>query len=66
MPGGMAMIRVLASGALAAALASLGGCGSRAEDAEDLAAPDCTLVPKPAGAPAVSVPALAADPQERA
>ncbi len=43
------MIRVLASGALAAALASLGGCGSRAEDAEDLAAPDCTPVPTPAG-----------------
>lgn len=37
------MIRVLAYGALAAALLSLGGCGPLAEG------PDCTLVPTPAG-----------------
>ncbi len=37
------MIRVLAYGALAAALLSLGGCGPLAEGA------DCTLVPTPAG-----------------
>ncbi len=35
------MIRVLAYGALAAALPSLGGCGSEG--------PDCTLVQTPAG-----------------
>ena len=39
------MICVLAYGALAAALLSLGGCGPTAEDAE----PDCTLVPTPGG-----------------
>ncbi len=37
------MIRVLAYGALAAALLSLGGCGPLAEG------PDCTLVATPAG-----------------
>ena len=43
------MTRVVAYGALATALLSLGGCGPTAEDAEGLAAPDCTLVPTPGG-----------------
>lgn len=43
------MIRVLAPAALAAASLSLGGCGPGAENAEGVSAPDCTLVPTPAG-----------------